>query len=114
MPPVGIRLKAMEMPECSGYIEDWVSFRDWFSSLVVHNSNVSNEKHLQSRQSYDLAGAERASVYSSHAKLSDCWTEFPTVLGQLLDGTNPVLAALWVLSQRVEHWDGWGLSCTPM
>lgn len=132
-----IRMKAIEVPEFSGDIEDWVSFRDLFSSLVVYNNTVSNVQRLQYLRvacqgksaeliknieltdgNYDVAWAalvrryenERLLVSRKIERLLDlpCMTaECPAELGQLLDGTNQALAALRVLRQPVEHWDGW-------
>lgn len=132
-----IRMKPIEVPEFSGDIEDWVSFRDLFSSLVVLISTISNVQRLQYLRmscqgksseviknidltdgNYDVAWAafvrryenKRLLVSRKIERLLDlpCMTDVcPTELGIILDGTNQALAALRVLGQPVQFLDGW-------
>lgn len=131
----GIRMKAIEVPEFSGDIDEWVSFRDLFSSIVVRNNNVADVQRLQYLRTackgqaaeiirnialtdgnFQVAWAALVKRYENERRLvsrliermldlPSIKAECPDELGGLLDGTNQALDALKVLHQPVEHWD---------
>lgn len=129
-----MRIKAIEPPTFSGDTDDWVSFRDLFTSTITNNQSLSEIHRLQYLQSAckgkalevikDIAITagnfavawdalvrryenERRLVLRLIDRLFDLpamTRECPVELARLLDGTNQVLRALAVLKRPTNQW----------
>lgn len=130
-----LSIKRLDPPTFSGLLEDWVSFRDLFQTIIIDNKALTELHALQYLRNVCHGNAadiikdiaicagnfevawnalkrryenERRLVSTLIEKLFDlpCMTkECPTELAKLLDGTNQVLRALAVLKRPTDTWD---------
>jgi hypothetical protein len=130
-----INLPVIQIPEFSGHLEKWLSFRDVFQSLIHNNNNLNSiEKmhYLKSSLSGDaLHTIENLAI--SGANYDEAWSllekrygnerlivqahirkilNSPAInkctaasLRQLSDDVRSNLAALKALNRPVQHWD---------
>jgi hypothetical protein len=130
-----INLPVIQIPEFSGHVEKWLSFRDVFQSLIHNNNNLNSiEKmhYLKSSLSGDaLHTIENLAI--SGANYDEAWSllekrygnerlivqahirkilNSPAInkctaasLRQLSDDVQSNLAALKALNRPVQHWD---------
>lgn len=132
-----IQLKPIEPPVFSGELEDWISFRDMFESLITKNVSLSDIHQLQYLRTackgkaadliQDIAIAEGnftvawealkeryenkrllvARLIDRIMDLPEMTRECPDQLAKLINGTNQNLRALEVLDRPVNEWDDW-------
>ncbi len=138
-PPTGgttpsIKLPTLELPKFGGNLQDWISFRDLFTS-AIHNSSLSNVDkltHLKSlvtgeaaRQirnivlsdgNYDVAWKTLSERYENNRELlftllkrlfnqTAITTATSTALRSLVDTTKECVRSLEVLTRPTQHWD---------
>lgn len=132
-----VKVKAIEPPEFSGELEDWISFRDLFKSLIIDNKSFTDIHLLQYLRGackgkaaeliQDIAIAngnftvawealkERfenkrllvARMVDRIIELPAMTIECPIQLAKIVDGANQTLRALEVLERPVKEWDDW-------
>ncbi|CAI6347383.1 unnamed protein product [Macrosiphum euphorbiae] len=130
-----IKLPPINLPQFSGKLEEWYTFKDQFEAMVHNNQNIDNTQRMHHLRS-SLTG-QAASVISSmssdaHSYI-EAWNlikgrfdnkhlvfqthlhclftqpvvqaEAPNMLKTLIDTTNNHIRALKTLGRPVDHWD---------
>lgn len=130
-----LRMKAIEPPTFSGEIEEWVSFRDLFSSVVTRNHSLTDVHRMQylraacqgkaadvirhlevSAGNFQIAWEALKRRFENERllvsrlikrllELPHMTRECPVELAKLLDGTTQVLGGLKVLKRPTDQWD---------
>jgi len=129
-----IKLPTLEIPKFGGNLQEWVSFRDLFTT-VIHNSSLSNIDKLTHLKSLVTGEAARQirNIVLSDANYQVAWKALSeryennrelmfslmnrllnqpaivnvsaTALRSLIDTTKECVRSLNVLSRPTQHWD---------
>lgn len=130
-----IRLPRLEIPQFSGNLEEWISFRDIFENAIHKNSSISKAQKLTYLRSYltGEAAGHIATLVISDANYDVAWTtltnryqnervllfsllnriinqpvhQFPSAadIRKLIDTTQGAIRSLEFLQVPVQHWD---------
>lgn len=133
---IGVNIEYLE-PTFTGEIEDWISFRDLYRSMITNNHSLNNLHrlhHLRAAckgkasdliQSIAVVDGNFAVAWDALVKryeneriivsrlierlilLPKMSREDPRELTKLLDGTNQVRQELFVMNRPVDHSDDW-------
>lgn len=131
----GMRMRAIDPPTFSGKIEDWVSFRDLFVSVVRNNNSLYDVHRMQylrtscqgqaaevirhlevNAANFQIAWEALTRRFENERllvsriikrllELPQMTRECPIELARLLDGTTQALSALKNLKRPTQHWD---------